>query len=168
MPLPTGESAERTFDGSPQLFLPVLKQLMRFPRPFITWSIFEEEAPSTFPTEPTEGADEVHAEVNTEEHGPEKARDPRDVNNVTHMERTHAAWKRDQQQMANEEWTEEVPCRMEASELKDGRLYMVRLEKPDGELYLGLVQVSPERLEPARPSMFELDSLSPIGRLKFV
>ena len=48
--LPPGEATERTFSGTPQALLPVLKELMRFPRPLISWNIFDEEPPSSFPS----------------------------------------------------------------------------------------------------------------------
>ena len=49
--LKAGESAQRTFDGTPQPLLPLLKRMsFRFPRPLITWDIFSEEAPSSFPS----------------------------------------------------------------------------------------------------------------------
>ena len=50
--LKAGEVAERTFDGTPQALLPLLKRIMsfRFPRPLITWDIFSEEAPPSFPS----------------------------------------------------------------------------------------------------------------------
>ena len=40
------------FTGAPRPMLPLLKQMVRFERPFITWDIWNEPAPLAFPATP--------------------------------------------------------------------------------------------------------------------
>ena len=137
--LPEGETCKKTFEGTPQPLLPILKELMRFPRPLITWNVFEDPPPPSFPEDVTTTA----GQPGDEQPGQDApvARDPRLVNNVTHMEHTAAQYKRGLAEVDDEEWLEACPSRLEVSELRSDGLYIVRLEDPDGELALGLVQV---------------------------
>ena len=93
--LKVGESAERTFDGTPQALLPLLKRMsFRFPRPLITWDIFSEEAPSSFPSS---GRANKEAEK-TGQGQSKELRDPRKVNHVVHKGQTQGQWKRGQRE----------------------------------------------------------------------
>ena len=85
--LKAGESAERTFDGTPQALLPVLRRMsFRFPRPLITWDIWSEEAPSSFPS--SSRADQQSGTTQEGQFRSEELRDPRKVNRVVHKGQT--------------------------------------------------------------------------------
>ena len=45
-----------TFTGNPRPFLPMLREIVRFPRPYITWDLWGEAPPLTFPSEPRQDA----------------------------------------------------------------------------------------------------------------
>ena len=136
--LKVGESAERTFDGTPQALLPLLKRMsFRSPRPLITWDIFSEEAPSTFPSS---GRANQKPET-TGEGQSEELRDPRKVNHVVHKRHTQGQWKRGQTEVAAEEEVAANSGVLDPEDLEEGKLYMVKLDTPDGEFSLGLVQL---------------------------
>ena len=83
--LAPGEKAKSTFDGTPRLLLPVLREMVRFPRPLITWNIFEEAPPTTFPTTPTAGDSDEDSATTCKPMAEEAPlREPREANNVTH------------------------------------------------------------------------------------
>lgn len=138
--LKVGESAERTFDGTPQALLPLLKRMsFRFPRPLITWDIFSEEAPSSFPSS-------GRANQNPETTGggvfeTEELRDPRKVNHVVHKGHTQGQWKRGQKEVEAEEMAAANSGVLDPNDLEEGNLYIVKLDTPDGEFSLGLVQL---------------------------
>ena len=137
--LPSGETASCKFDGSPCALRPILKKLMRFKRPLITWDIFEEAPPSSFPLASLHQVEGDECDRPQEE--PQAPRDPRRVNNVVHMGFSHSEWKRGQASLSVEEWLTSTPARLERNELHDGHLYIVKLEEADGEFCLGLVQL---------------------------
>ena len=138
--LKAGESAQRTFDGTPQALLPLLKRMsFRFPRPLITWDIFSEEAPSSFPSSGRAGQQQA-----TSGEGPSKSeepRDPRKVNRVVHKGQTQGQWKRGQKEEAAEEKAAENSGVLDEEDLVEGNLYIVKLDTPDGEFSLGLVRL---------------------------
>ena len=139
--LPPGQSAQCSFDGTPQLFLPMLKRMsFRFPRPLITWDIFSEEAPPEFPTQGRACSNEADRGAPSSHQG-QQPRDPREVNHVVHMMQKQSTWKKGQQELSAEEFVKEASGVLDAEELKDGNLYIVELEDPDGEFSLGLVQL---------------------------
>ena len=134
------ESAERTYDGTPQALLPLLKRMsFRSPRPLITWDIFSEEAPSSFP-----GSGKASKNPQTTGEGlfqAEELRDPRKVNHVVHKGHTQGQWKRGQKEMEAEEMAAENSGVLDPEDLEEGNLYIVKLDTPDGEFSLGLVQL---------------------------
>ena len=138
--LKAGESAQRTFDGTPQALLPLLERMsFRFPRPLITWDIFSEEAPSSFPSSGRAGQ-----QPETTGEGPsnsEEPRDPRKVNHVVHKGQTQGQWKRGQKEVAAEEKAVENSGVLAEEDLEEGNLYIVKLTEPDGEFSLGLVRL---------------------------
>ena len=138
--LKVGESAERTFDGTPQALLPLLKRMsFRFPRPLITWDIFSEEAPSSFPST---GRADQRAETSGEgQFESDELRDPRQVNRVVHKGQTNGQWKRGQKEVEAEEMAEANSGVLDPEDLEEGQLYIVKLEAPEGEFSLGLVQL---------------------------
>jgi hypothetical protein len=136
--LKVGESAERTFDGTPQALLPLLKRMsFRFPRPLITWDIFSEEAPSSFPSS---GRANQEAEK-TGQGQSEELRDPRKVNHVVHKGQTQGQWKRGQREVVAEEMAAANSGVLDPADLEENNLYIVKLDAPDGEFSLGLVQL---------------------------
>ena len=136
--LKVGESAERTFDGTPQALLPLLKRMsFRFPRPLITWDIFSEEAPSSFPSS---GPANQEAEK-TGQGQSEELRDPRKVNHVVHKGQTQGQWKRGQREVVAEEMAAANSGVLDPADLEENNLYIVKLDTPDGEFSLGLVQL---------------------------
>ena len=138
--LKAGESAQRTFDGTPQALLPLLKRMsFRFPRPLITWDIFSEEAPSSFPS--FGRADQQPETTGEEQSRSEEPRDPRKVNHVVHKGQTQGQWKRGQKEMEAEEKAAENSGVLDPEDLEEGNLYIVKLDKPDGEFSLGLVKL---------------------------
>ena len=69
----------------PKPLLPLLKDLARLPRPLITWDLFKDAPPREFP--PPRAADDGERPaalgMSTNDHA--LLRDPRRVNNVTHL-----------------------------------------------------------------------------------
>lgn len=138
--LKAGESAQRTFDGTPQALLPLLQRMsFRFPRPLITWDIFSEEAPSSFPS--SSCGKQQATTTGGGQSGSEELRDPRKVNNVLHKGQTRGQWKRGRQEVDAEEKAEENSGVLDPEDLEEGNLYIVKLDAADGELSLGLVQL---------------------------
>ena len=135
--LPSGESASYKLDGTPRPLLPILRGLMRFDRPLITWDIFNEPPPKSFSTR----SKEQHTNSTSHQEDSEGVRDPRIVNNVVHMNFSQGEWKRGQASLSVQEWLETTPTRLEREELHDGCLYIVKLDEADGEFCLGLVQL---------------------------
>ena len=138
--LKAGEVAERTFDGTPQALLPLLKRMsFRFPRPLITWDIFSEEAPPSFPS--SGRADENPEATGEGQFEPEELRDPRKVNHVVHKGQNYAQWKQGMKEVNAEEFAAANSGVLDPEDLEEGNLYVVKLDTPDGEFSLGLVQL---------------------------
>ena len=138
--LKAGETAQRTFDGTPQALLPLLKRMsFRFPRPLITWDIFSEEAPSSFPN--CGRADQEPETTGEPQSRSEEPRDPRKVNHVVHKGQTQGQWKRGQKEVEAEEKAAENSGVLGDEDLVEGNLYVVKLDTPDGEFSLGLVRL---------------------------
>jgi hypothetical protein len=145
---PSSQSFEFEFKGAPRPMLPLLKEMVRFERPYITWDIWNDPPPLAFPA--TAGPDATAADSGTPQDGLRDAahpplRDPRVVNNVRHLGNAKQ-WDADQRQLAAEDWVgstsdSALPQQAKAVKpIKDG-LYIVHLVPPDGELALGLVRI---------------------------
>ena len=138
-----GEQAEHTFDGTPRLLRPMLKEMMRFNRPLITWDIFEEAAPAAWPNPAgLDGSDALAQRLQDHRAGSKKPRrDAAAVNGPQHMLYTQAEREREDKDLLNKRWADEHPGHVSA--LKEGGFYVVRLEKGQGERWLcmGVVQV---------------------------
>ena len=188
-----------TFDGGPQPLLPLLKGLMRFPRPLITWDIFCDAPPAEFrapaalsltgPAHEPEAAADAHLAITHQPAGsapessaasgkgprvlrtavappsegvppnatalqsapsqaaasssvsapapPQPLRDPRVANAVSHAGYAKSKQARDTSQLDFEAWAESFPGRVE--HVVADRLYIVKLDKADGENLLGLI-----------------------------
>ena len=71
------------FSGAPCPMLPLLKQMVRFKRPFITWDIWNTPPPLAFPGVAGSAA-EVHGPTQDKHRGPQA--NPQDVEGVTPSE----------------------------------------------------------------------------------
>jgi len=154
--LAPGDECSKTFDGTPRKLIPILKQLIRFDRPLITWDIFNEPAPPVFPNGESSAGAGASARARA---GPpstsqyEEARDPRTVNCVCHMEHSHAQQKKNMHEMDAENFAKTVDSRLAVKDLEDKKLYIVRIDEADGELMLAVVQlqiVKAKKKVPAR------------------
>lgn len=140
---PDAPSKALTYVGSPCSFLPILQNLCVFPRPLVSWNPFTEKPPPDFPlvsqaaasTTPEGGAADARPPSNANP----TARDPREVNMVTHAGFPKAAHARATAEVNAEDWAEEQPDRLEAGCVREGGLYIVLVDEQDGELMCGLV-----------------------------
>lgn len=142
--LEPGKTATRTFDGTPSKLLEILKVLRkgRFERPLITWNIFDDEPPHSFPSHPVNAVatvEEDDSEVDGDEETTDKPREPRLVNMITHDLNPEGTARRAQNSALMEEWVIAQPRRVE--EPVKGDLYLVQLEEAEGEFHLGLCRV---------------------------
>jgi hypothetical protein len=141
--LEPGSTAKRTFDGTPSKLLPILQELCkdRFQRPSITWDIFREEPPHSFPWHPVDAVatEEVDEEVDGNEASTNRVRDPRAVNACTHIDMPLGSANRLALSAEMEAWTVAQPRRVEKAE--KGHLYFAQLEQAEGEFHLGLCRV---------------------------
>ena len=134
--------ATRTFEGTPSLFLPILKELCRdrFDRPLITWNIWNEEPPSSFPLYANANEEETNEDETDDEDATQVGlRDERLANGVTHMYNRKNESQREEHNVRLEEWAEQQPKRV--SQVTFGHLYLVQLEAAEGEFHLGLARV---------------------------
>jgi hypothetical protein len=92
--LPPGEKASRSYKGTPCLLRPILREMQRFPRPYITWQIFDVDPPTSFPTTPSGEQPFADCAPCSGQTVPTPLRDPRVANNVTHKENTDGQRKR--------------------------------------------------------------------------
>jgi hypothetical protein len=132
-----------TFSGNPCPFLPQLQEMVRFPRPYITWDIWREAPPLTFPSHPRS---DVQSGVQPESdvQGEADLRDPDQVNHVlgrNNRAEHSAASKR----MATKDWLQGATSEDHRPAKND--LYMVHLVPADGELQMGLVLVRTGKVE---------------------
>jgi hypothetical protein len=143
-----GERIERTFEGTPRLLLPMLKDMMRFRRPLITWDIFEAEAPATWPN-PLDGgtSGRFGAQASSAPQGAKRPkRDPAEANSVEHMLYKSAERTGADRELLNKRWAEELPGHV--GSLEDGSFYVVRLEQGTNDepwMAMGVVQVRKEQ-----------------------
>ena len=143
-----GERIERTFEGTPRLLLPMLKDMMRFRRPLITWDIFEAEAPATWPN-PLDGgtSGRFGAQASSAPQGAKRPkRAPAEANSVEHMLYKSAERTGADRELLNKRWAEELPGHV--GSLEDGSFYVVRLEQGTNDepwMAMGVVQVRKEQ-----------------------
>lgn len=133
------QSFSMCFNGSPAHLKPILKKLMRFDRPLITWDLFNEEAPSAFSEGESDGSQYAAAAA---QHGvdmnkDQQLRDPRVVNAVSHLGYLGKDLQRNLTEVNVETWLEDQPARVE--EAKAGELYIVRCDAEDGEFKMALI-----------------------------
>mgnify|MGYP002632086098 CR=1 FL=1 len=149
-----------TFDGCPQPLLPLLRDLARFPRPLITWDLFNDAPPPEFvaPSSlqiggPDAGSGSGHRSGSSSATGSSALaalgappsgedvpglRSPRRANAVGHQGYSAAAQSRDAASLKLEDWLEKYPGHL-VETVETEQLYFVRLDDPDGEFKMGLV-----------------------------
>ena len=156
----TPEGHSFTFTGCPQPLLPLLKDLaFRFERPLITWDVFGDVPPPEF-CDPSLAPAPAPPALQLAASGPmlpaavpwpqsakaaashnsstdSTLRDPRIANTVSHIAYKRAEQTKDAAQLTLEDWRSTFAGRVEC--VASDRLYIVRLDEPDGEFKLGLV-----------------------------
>ena len=147
LPVTIGEHkfGEHKFDHwraqiCPRKLLPMLKDLQRFARPLITWDLFNNEPPSSFPKPAEEGAEGRSNNTSSSSRSSNNVqlRDPRVANHVTHMAYSQADSGRDSRDMSAEEWA--INLTIPVENIEDKRVYLVELDEPDGEMSIGIVE----------------------------
>ena len=97
------------FSGAPCPMLPLLKQMVRFERPFITWDIWNSAPPPAFPASPlpdrqaADAADGAAAAAAGSEDPP--LRDPDRANRVCHLG-NRQGWAAARKRAAAADWVE--------------------------------------------------------------
>lgn len=134
------ENHSFTFDGSPSPFVDVMRQLMfRFPRPLLPHD--------PFATAPAESWEDAHAQsasatpsasgaASGSSSSEQEVRDPRRENTVVDLEMSEAERRRNMRELAEEEYAETTPTRVEEVVLDE--LYLCELETAEHGLRLGL------------------------------
>lgn len=133
-----------TFHGAPQDFKDTMQQLMRFPRPMLKGSVFDEKPPANW-----DAAREIMHAMSSEEkqnnedrprHARESnLRDPKRVNDIQHEDYSSPQRRRDLQEIAKEDYARQPVNRVE--KVIVGDLYLLELEQPEHGVRLGLGKV---------------------------
>ena len=141
-----------TFSGCPRQFLPILKEMRRFPRPFIYWDPFKDEPPSSWPDAAAARAAQEARGVQPEGLGePDRQqedsegglRDARQHCNVTGLHYTKGQRASNLREVTEEEWVAgfaDVAGKNRKEPIKDGVLYLMQLAVPEGGFKLGFAQ----------------------------
>jgi hypothetical protein len=140
------------FKGTaPAPMLPMLQEMVRFPRPYITWDIFKSPPPLTFPDIPR-ASSSSHGEEEANEQQLGRAervelRNPDVVNRVGHKHHNRKKRKAAQSRLSVTAWLEESSD--EEKEPNEGDLFMVHLadSDADGEYKMGLIHITTGRVE---------------------
>jgi len=146
-----------SFAGCPRLFLPILREMRRFPRPYICWDPFRDEPPSSWPDAATasaaqEGKGVQPADVGEPDHqgGSEGGlRDARQHCNVTGLHYTKGQRASALREVTEEEWVAgfaDVAGKNRKEPVKEGVLYLMQLAVPEGGFKLGFAQAGKARL----------------------
>ena len=123
------------FDGLPRPFVDVMKAIYRrFPRPFLHSDPFTAAPPASW--DALSPAVPMSAPAPQEEEGEACLRDPRRENSVGNLELTEAEQRAALRSLAEDEFAESVPARVERVELDE--LHLCELEKAEHGLRLGL------------------------------
>ena len=139
------ENDSFTFDGSPKPFVDVMKKIMlRFPRPLLGQSdpfvtapakTWEEALAQSAQAKPA-GHSSSTADGSTHSDDAPGLRDPRRENSVVDMEMTEAERRRNMRELAEEDFAENTPTRVEEVNLDE--LYLCELEAAEHGIRLGL------------------------------
>ena len=155
--------------GTPCNLLPILHSLIRFGRPWKD-TIFKEEpnilqdegvvagdaqaAPGAatgdgadseeLSDEEMEGEDEDERQRRpsrpSRTGGEKRVRDPSEVNTVGHLDHTARMLQQEKRQRSQVFWATEAAIRVE--EVRSGTLYLVQIDEVEGELKLGLAELT--------------------------
>ena len=124
-----------TLDGTPRSLLPILKGLMTFERPLITWDLFRDAPPQEFSDK--RAAQPASAPVGQAAVAPTETplplRDPRETNVVVHDARTLTQANADITAVDDEQWAEETPARLEEVDIRQDELYLCQIAADDFE-----------------------------------
>jgi len=151
--LDPGEHAQHTFHGTPRRLLPMLKDMMRFTRPLITWDPFLAPPPLEWPNPLHAAASErfggggstTGATAPPPPGGKAERRQPAEANSVVHQLYPKSVQERADKDLLNERWAMELDAHVDA--LRDGRFYIVRLPaggKEEPWMPMGVAQVRRE------------------------
>ena len=151
--LAPGEHAQHTFHGTPRRLLPMLKDMMRFTRPLITWDPFLAPPPLAWPNPLHAAASErfgsggstTGATAPPPPGGKAERRQPAEANSVVHQLYPKSVQERADKDLLNERWAMELDAHVDA--LRDGRFYIVRLPaggKEEPWMPMGVAQVRRE------------------------
>ena len=151
--LDPGEHAQHTFHGTPRRLLPMLKDMMRFTRPLITWDPFLAPPPREWPNPLHAAASErfggggstTGATAPPPPGGKAERRQPAEANSVVHQLYPKSVQERADKDLLNERWAMELDAHVDA--LRDGRFYIVRLPaggKEEPWMPMGVAQVRRE------------------------
>ena len=152
------ETFQFQFAGAPCHMRPLLKEMVRFERPFITWDIWKEPPPLTFPSvaRPTAAASSSAREppqagrAQDPPNAQPPLRDPAKVNKVRHLGNA-TQYDADRKRLVAEDWAGSGGDDLDTSPVeavqpvKDG-LFIVHAPA-DGELQLGLVRIMSTSLQ---------------------
>ena len=144
--LPPGEQHSTSFNGSPCLLIPILKEMaFRFPRPLITWDVFKEAPPDAWPStaqgDCSTSQPAPAAASRQSKQRPRARRDPAEVNSVEHAFYSASDRVRTEADFLDRRWAFDQPKGLDAAE--DGHFYFFELAKWTKEepwLTLGLGQ----------------------------
>ena len=124
-----------TLDGTPRKLLPILKGLVRFERPLITWDLFNDAPPQEFSDKRASPA--ASASVGQADPPPPGTlpplRDPRETNVVVHDARPLAQANADIAAVDDERWAADAPARLQESEIRPNELYICKIAADDFE-----------------------------------
>ena len=151
--LDPGEHAQHTFHGTPRRLLPMLKDMMRFTRPLITWDPVLAPPPREWPNPLHAAASErfggggstTGATAPPPPGGKAERRQPAEANSVVHQLYPKSVQERADKDLLNERWAMELDAHVDA--LRDGRFYIVRLPaggKEEPWMPMGVAQVRRE------------------------
>lgn len=127
--LPVGAEHRSTFTGTPANLKEMLKRLRRFDRPLITWNIFDDEPPSSWPTGEGAAAPSGRADGYVSNASNAERRDPSAANSVSHLLRPDSERRREDSELLEKQWAEEQDNRV--TELEKDRFYLIRTESAD-------------------------------------
>jgi N-acetylglutamate synthase-like GNAT family acetyltransferase len=147
-----------SFAGCPRPFLPILREMRRFPRPYIYWDPFRDEPPSSWPDAATaRAAQEAKGGQPADVGEPDRQggdsegglRDARQHCNVTGLHYTKGQRTSALREVTEEEWVAgfaDVAGKNRKEPVKEGLLYLMQLAVPEGGFKLGFAQAGKAQL----------------------
>ena len=138
------------FRGAPCLMKPLLQDMVRFKRPFITWDIWSAKPPLTFPSVPRDKSEEGQLREEVGEQDADAAvqnlRSPAARNTVRHLgnakEYDAARRRHDAEEWAEGDADEDDSNDSAKVIIRKGDLCIVHIDIYDGEMALGLACIT--------------------------